>query len=186
MSWKTSPMLRRTSSRSLVTSCPATCALPALGVISVQSMLIVVDLPAPLGPRKPNVSPLWTSRSIPRTASISPKRFPSPRALTAAVDVDNISPVVAERTLRQASRRRSDGLSSSLTRSRDWDSAPARTNPEDAVRDGESESGGAGSGAVALLVLLARAAPARVVTAELVLLGHAAPLHHRAMLPAGP
>ena len=48
------------------------CALPPVGRTSVQSMLIVVDLPAPLGPRKPNVSPAATSKSMPRTASTSP------------------------------------------------------------------------------------------------------------------
>src|SRR3954471_10365099 len=172
-------MLRRTSSRSLVTSCPATCALPALGVISVQSMLIVVDLPAPLGPRKPNVSPLWTSRSIPRTASISPKRFPSPRALTA--EVVEITPLFyTDRTLGEVARRRSDGaIAVPDQESGLGQCARARTNPEDAVRDGESPSGAAGSSAVALLVLLARAAPARVVAAELVVLVDAALLHHR-------
>ena len=35
-------------------------------------MLIVVDLPAPLGPRKPNTSPVATSKLIPRTARTSP------------------------------------------------------------------------------------------------------------------
>ena len=38
-------------------------------------MLIVVDLPAPFGPRKPNVSPRATSKLTPRTASTSPKDF---------------------------------------------------------------------------------------------------------------
>ena len=33
---------------------------------------MVVDLPAPFGPRKPKVSPVATSKSMPRTASISP------------------------------------------------------------------------------------------------------------------
>src|SRR5207302_9112388 len=33
---------------------------------------MVVDFPAPFGPRKPNISPEWTSRSMPRTASRSP------------------------------------------------------------------------------------------------------------------
>ena len=33
---------------------------------------MVVDLPAPFGPRKPKVSPVDTSKSMPRTASISP------------------------------------------------------------------------------------------------------------------
>ncbi len=51
---------------------PATRAAPPVGRASVHSIEIVVDLPAPLGPRKPNVSPRATSKSIPRTASISP------------------------------------------------------------------------------------------------------------------
>src|SRR3954470_10892737 len=71
-------MLRRTSSRAVATSWPATSAAPPLGRTSVHSMLIVVDLPAPLGPRKPNVSPGWTSKSMPRTASISSKRLTRP------------------------------------------------------------------------------------------------------------
>jgi hypothetical protein len=65
-------MLRLTRSRSRTTSNPATRAEPPVGRASVQSMEIVVDFPAPLGPRKPNVSPLDTSKSIPHTASISP------------------------------------------------------------------------------------------------------------------
>src|SRR4051794_17055675 len=68
-------MWRRTSSRSRTTSWPATCALPDVGLASVQSMLIVVVLPAPLGPRKPNTSPGPTANETPRTASISPNDF---------------------------------------------------------------------------------------------------------------
>jgi hypothetical protein len=64
-------MLRRTSSRSRTTSWPATRALPPVGRTSVQSMLMVVVLPAPLGPRKPNTSPPATSKLTPRTASIA-------------------------------------------------------------------------------------------------------------------
>src|SRR5262245_49804002 len=46
---------------------------------------IVEDLPAPLGPRKPNASPRWTSMSMPLTASTTPpdrdsKDLRSPRA----------------------------------------------------------------------------------------------------------
>ena len=41
---------------------------------------IVEDLPAPLGPRKPNASPRRTSTSMPRTASKSPNDLRSPRA----------------------------------------------------------------------------------------------------------
>src|SRR5918994_2022725 len=71
-------MLRRTASRSVTTSCPATRAAPAVGRASVHRMLIVVDLPAPFGPRKPKVSPGRTVKSTPRTASTSPYRFSSP------------------------------------------------------------------------------------------------------------
>src|SRR5438876_4428013 len=78
-------MLRRTSSRSRTTSCPATVAAPALGRISVHRMLMVVDLPAPFGPRKPNVSPAPTTKSIPRTASTSSKRLCRPSTTTAGV-----------------------------------------------------------------------------------------------------
>jgi hypothetical protein len=35
-------------------------------------MPMVVDLPAPLGPSKPNTSPGATSKSMPRTATTSP------------------------------------------------------------------------------------------------------------------
>src|SRR5919204_91320 len=66
-------MWRRTSSRSLTTSWPATRAAPPVGLASVQSMLIVVVLPAPLGPRKPNTSPAETSKLTPATASTSSK-----------------------------------------------------------------------------------------------------------------
>ena len=38
---------------------------------------MVVDLPAPFGPRNPNVSPAATSKSMPRTASTSPYRLVS-------------------------------------------------------------------------------------------------------------
>src|SRR2546421_1614835 len=52
--------------------------MPAVGLTSVQSMLIVVVLPAPFGPRNPNTSPLATSNSTPRTASTSPKFLTRP------------------------------------------------------------------------------------------------------------
>src|SRR5215472_5864721 len=68
-------MFCRTVSRSLTTSCPATLACPAVGSASVHRILIVVDLPAPFGPRKPKVSPGRTSKPMPRTASSSPYRL---------------------------------------------------------------------------------------------------------------
>ena len=47
----------RTASGSPATSIPATRARPAVIESSVVSIFTVVDLPAPLGPRKPNTSP---------------------------------------------------------------------------------------------------------------------------------
>ena len=70
------------------TSTPATRALPAVIERSVVSILTVVDLPAPFGPRKPNTSPASTRRSTPRTASTVSERlryvFIRPSASTAA------------------------------------------------------------------------------------------------------
>src|SRR6476661_934530 len=56
---------------------PATVAAPEVARMSVHRMLMVVDLPAPFGPRKPKISPGRTSRSMPRTASTGPKFFTS-------------------------------------------------------------------------------------------------------------
>ena len=70
-------MFRRTVSRSVTTLWPATMAVPDVGLTRVHKMLMVVDLPAPFGPRKPNVSPRLTSKSMPRTASRSPYRLVS-------------------------------------------------------------------------------------------------------------
>src|SRR5450755_3477094 len=71
-------MLRRTVSRSVAASWPATRAVPDVALASVQRILIVVVLPAPFGPRKPKVSPAATVKSIPRTASTSPYLLVSP------------------------------------------------------------------------------------------------------------
>ena len=65
-------MLRRTSSRWLTTSKPLTRAAPDVGSARVQSMLIVVLLPAPLGPRNPKTSPCATVNETLLTASTSP------------------------------------------------------------------------------------------------------------------
>ena len=54
------------------TSSPRMRAEPAVGLIRSNRSRIVVDLPAPLGPRKPNTSPCWTSRS----SSNSPRPEP--------------------------------------------------------------------------------------------------------------
>src|SRR6059058_5859430 len=101
-------MLRRTSSRSPTTSCPATDAAPAVGLASVQSMLIVVVFPAPLGPRKPNTSPVATSKSTPLTASTSPKRLASAWTEIATCMLDTLRGRVA--VLREDPVQRSPGL----------------------------------------------------------------------------
>ena len=53
------------------TSKPRTRAVPEVGSSSVVSILIVVVLPAPFGPSRPNSSPSSTAKLIPRTASTS-------------------------------------------------------------------------------------------------------------------
>ena len=47
-------------------------ALPEVGSIIPVSILMVVDLPAPLGPSNPTSCPVGISRSIPRTAGCAP------------------------------------------------------------------------------------------------------------------
>src|ERR1019366_1804749 len=49
-----------------------TCARPEVGLSKPQSMRMVVDLPAPFGPRKPKTSPLVTARLRRSTATKSP------------------------------------------------------------------------------------------------------------------
>ena len=54
---------------------PAMRTLPASGSRKPVIIFMVVDLPAPLGPRKPSTSPRTTSSDMPSTATISPKRL---------------------------------------------------------------------------------------------------------------
>ena len=56
---------------------PSTDRRPESGLTRVVSILIVVDLPAPLGPRNPNMVPARTDRSIPSTAAAPPYDFVS-------------------------------------------------------------------------------------------------------------
>src|SRR3981081_3688857 len=55
------------------TSRPHTETAPALGGMKPVIMRMVVDLPAPLGPRNPSTSPLPTSKETPSTARFGPK-----------------------------------------------------------------------------------------------------------------
>ena len=70
-SWRTTCGLRRTST-------PKMLASPSSIGSSVASILSMVVLPAPLGPRTPNTSPRRTTRSTPSTARCSPKRLDQP------------------------------------------------------------------------------------------------------------
>src|SRR5271156_6476562 len=65
-------MLRLTSSGWVATSNPPTVARPEGGGRRPQRMRMVVDLPAPLGPRNPKISPGATSMETLSTATKSP------------------------------------------------------------------------------------------------------------------
>ena len=58
---------------------PATRARPAEGSSRPHRMRIVVDFPAPFGPRKPKISPRRASKLTLFTATNSPKRLSGPR-----------------------------------------------------------------------------------------------------------
>src|SRR5258708_3242354 len=62
-------------SDSVATSCPSTAASPLVGVSRPQRIRIVVDFPAPLGPRNPKISPRFTVSVTWSTATKSPKRL---------------------------------------------------------------------------------------------------------------
>ena len=53
-------------------------AVPAVGVMKPASIRMVVDLPAPLGPRKPSTSPRRTLNDTLSTAVNAPKRLVRP------------------------------------------------------------------------------------------------------------
>src|SRR5690349_1509936 len=72
-------MRRFTPSGSTVTSTPPTVAVPAVGSSRPQSMRMVVDLPAPLLPRKPKISPRRTSKLMLSTATNAPNFRVRPR-----------------------------------------------------------------------------------------------------------
>ena len=61
-----------TAMGSRVQSCPRIRAEPSVGTVSPKSIRIAVVLPAPFGPRKPNISPSPISRFRSSTATKSP------------------------------------------------------------------------------------------------------------------
>src|SRR5512140_2680956 len=75
-----------TDSGSRATSKPLTVARPSVGASSPQRIRMVVDFPAPLGPRKPKISPAATSSDTWSTATKSPKRFTRPLVMTVGSD----------------------------------------------------------------------------------------------------
>src|SRR6267143_1654061 len=58
-------------------SCPPTVTLPAVGGMNPVIMRMVVDFPAPFGPRKPSTSPRSTVNEMPSTARFGPNAFTS-------------------------------------------------------------------------------------------------------------
>src|SRR5258708_40261390 len=76
-------MLRLMSSDCVATSNPPTVALPEVGASNPHKMRMVVDFPAPLGPRNPKISPGWTSSETRSTATQAPKRLMRFTSLTA-------------------------------------------------------------------------------------------------------
>src|ERR1700730_17964703 len=77
------PMCSLIASDCVAISRPPTVALPDVGCSRPHSIRMVVDLPAPLGPRNPKISPRLTSRLIWSTATKLPKRFTRSRISTA-------------------------------------------------------------------------------------------------------
>src|SRR3954468_17936217 len=78
------PIRRLTPSGSRVTSTPPTIALPDVGSSKPHNIRMVVDLPAPLLPRKPKISPRRTSKVTRSTATNWPNRRVSSRTAMAA------------------------------------------------------------------------------------------------------
>src|SRR5271170_1674550 len=68
-------MLRRISSACVATSRPPTVARPEVGASRPHRIRITVDFPAPLGPRKPKISPRLIDIETLSTATKSPKRL---------------------------------------------------------------------------------------------------------------
>src|SRR5258706_13919143 len=80
MSCVTSPMRRLTALASPLNGSPAIDTVPRSGGVRPQSIATVVDLPAPLGPSSPTISPLFTASETPATATLAPYDFQRPVA----------------------------------------------------------------------------------------------------------
>src|SRR5215467_1384260 len=82
--WNVRPMPARAcaSADERVTSTPSNSTRPVVGAVSPARQLKKVDLPAPLGPISPMISPSATARSAPRTARKLPNALEPFRALS--------------------------------------------------------------------------------------------------------
>src|SRR5208283_1659464 len=88
-------MFWRTASDSRATSRPVTSAWPEVGRNSPHNMRMVVDLPAPFGPRKPNISPGRASRLMWSTAVKLPKRLTRSLTTTLGVPLFTVPPAAS-------------------------------------------------------------------------------------------
>src|SRR5690242_13147191 len=103
------------------TSVPKMLMLPAAGLSSVVSIRMVVVLPAPFGPSRPNISPAPIARSSSLTATWAPKRYVRPVQRTASTTV--VADVVAVLSVVTAP---SAGLSPIIVRNANYMATPGR------------------------------------------------------------
>src|SRR6516162_9272208 len=75
-------------------SWPQTIAVPAVGARKPVIIFIVVDLPAPFGPRKPSTSPRATVKEMSSTAFSAPKCLTRCRISSIALPSDQIAETV--------------------------------------------------------------------------------------------
>src|SRR5579862_3084227 len=80
------------------TSMPNRYAVPRVGGIKPSSTLMVVVLPAPLGPRKPKTSPTWTERFNPFKAGLISGFNPRPRYSTQRLSVRRMASMCSPNT----------------------------------------------------------------------------------------
>src|SRR4051794_32574330 len=85
----TTPSRPRIRGPSTAGSSPRIRSSPALTGDTHPTIRIVLVLPAPFGPRKPKLSPVATSKSMPSTAVKSPNFLVSPRAWMSGVGVSS-------------------------------------------------------------------------------------------------
>ena len=108
----TTPICRFSSSDEALNVWPRISTDPALGSSSPVSILMVVDLPAPFGPRKPKNCPGATVNVTSSTAVSSPKRRVSPCVSIAAIGISGKN----SKLLRLKQKQRAGALAPFLRR----------------------------------------------------------------------